>query len=69
MTAHGSGCDIVYPLIQRNKYGDKLLGFDINKLRPSNAMEVIQLRLLRLMMELLQGIMMDVGTITRDYGP
>jgi len=51
VTAHGSACDIVYSLIQRNKYGDKLLGFDINKLRPSNAMEVIQLRLLRLMME------------------
>ena len=41
----------MYSLIQRKKYGDKLVGFDINKLRPSNAMEVIQLRLLRLMME------------------
>ena len=40
-TAHGSGGDIVYSLIQRKKYGDKLLGFKNNNLRPSNAMAEI----------------------------
>jgi hypothetical protein len=31
-TAHGSGSDIVYSLIQMIKYEEKLRGFDINRL-------------------------------------
>jgi hypothetical protein len=50
-TAHGSGSDIVYSLIQMIKYEEKLRGFDINRLCSSRAVKDIQLKLQELLME------------------
>ena len=50
-TAHGSGSDIVYSLIQMIKYEEKLRGFDINRLCSSSAVKDIQLKLEELLME------------------
>ena len=50
-TAHGSGSDIVYSLIQMIKYEEKLRGFDINRLCSSSAVKDIQLKLQELLME------------------
>ena len=50
-TAHGSGIDIVYSLIQMIKYEEKLRGFDINRLCSSSAVKDIQLKLEELLME------------------
>ena len=50
-TAHGSGSDIVYSLIQMIKYEEKLRGFDINRLCSSSAVKGIQLKLEELLME------------------
>ena len=48
-TAHGSGSDIVYSLIQMIKYEEKLRGFDINRLCSSSAVKDIQLKLQELL--------------------